>query len=190
MQVVARVGGRGSSAGLVLVGVELPEVIEHEIVQDQLLRWREPDVREVLCVCALALRATLLVPHRASSALRRAHRDWSPLNIVAEPTADAASVTVWMNRIDKALRRELTRPVFQTWNPTLEPAKGSVICDYTFERPVVTTASHAALDLLQRAQGRGRVWFVGAYSRYTMPLLENGVKSAMETGARALAPAR
>ena len=30
-----------------------------------------------------------------------------------------------------------------------------------------------------RALGLVQVWFVGAYSRYSMPLLENGVKSAM-----------
>ena len=39
-------------------------------------------------------------------------------------------------------------------------------------------------DLASR-QGSGHVWCVGAYARYSMPLLENGVKSAMEV-ARAL----
>ena len=36
-----------------------------------------------------------------------------------------------------------------------------------------------AIETLQRMQGHGHIWLVGAYSRYSMPLLENGVKSAM-----------
>ena len=107
-------------------------------------------------------------------------RDWSPLNIVTQPEAEAASVTVWMNRIDSDLRSQLRRPLFQTWNPVIEPAKSHVIADFSFERPVVNAASVTAMAELQASQGHGHVWFVGAYSRYSMPLLENGVKSAME----------
>jgi len=90
-----------------------------------------------------------------------------------------------MNRIDDDLRRELSRPVYQTWNPHAEPDAATVIADYSFERPVVTADSVKAMADLQAAQGHGHVWFVGAYSRYSMPLLENGVKSAMVV-ARAL----
>jgi len=106
-------------------------------------------------------------------------RDWSPLNIVVTPSEDAASVTVWMNHIDKALTAELSAPVFQTWNPVIEPETSTVIADFAFERPVVTAASVRAMAALQEAQGDGHVWFVGAYSLNSMPLLENGVKSAM-----------
>ena len=49
----------------------------------------------------------------------------------------------------------------------------------------MTPASEASMQQLRRAQGDGHIWFVGAYSRYSMPLLENGVTSAMEV-ARAL----
>lgn len=126
-----------------------------------------------------------VVLHTDARLLPARRRDWSPLNIFVAPHADAASVTVWMNRIDGALRRELDRPVFQTWNPIVEPSPGMVLADYAFERPVVTTRSEAAMAQLASAQGAGHVWFVGAYSRYTMPLLENGVKSAFEV-ARAL----
>ena len=60
-----------------------------------------------------------------------------------------------------------------------------MIADYAFERPVVTPASAQTMARLDASQGAGRVWTVGAYSRFSMPLLENGVKSAMEV-ARAL----
>lgn len=110
--------------------------------------------------------------------------DWSPLNIVVTPGEDAASVTVWMNRIDKSLRAELQKSVFQTWNPVREPRASSIISDSSFERPVVTAESVQAMATLQKAQGTGHVWFVGAYSLDSMPLLENGVKSAMVVARR------
>jgi len=50
----------------------------------------------------------------------------------------------------------------------------------SFERPVVTKASVAAMKVLAASQGRGHVWLVGAYVRHSIPLLENGVKSAIE----------
>jgi len=103
---------------------------------------------------------------------------------VVDRAADAASVTVWMNQIDAGLRAELRGNLFQTWNPVVEPAPASVTCDYSFERPVVTVESEQSMAKLHAAQGRGHLWFVGAYSRYSMPLLENGVKSSLEVARR------
>eukprot|EP00965_Chrysotila_dentata_P146189 4827582-Pleurochrysis_carterae.AAC.1 len=89
-----------------------------------------------------------------------------------------------MNHIDAHLSSDLQRDLFQTWNPHREPAADTLKVDYTFERPVVTAASVAAMEQLQRSQGEKHVWLVGAYSRYSMPLLENGVKSALEVRTR------
>ena len=136
----------------------------------------------VFCYRYESKRVVLHTDERLMPALKR---DWSPLNIIAHPQANAASVTVWMNRIDRSLRHELTANVFQTWNPILEPEKDLIIVDYSFERPVMTSSSAHSLAILAQSQGAGHVWLVGAYSRYSMPLLENGVKSAMEV-ARAL----
>mmetsp|Transcript_34592 Transcript_34592/g.90575 ORF Transcript_34592/g.90575 Transcript_34592/m.90575 type:complete len:214 (-) Transcript_34592:279-920(-) len=140
-------------------------------------------------VCA-ALRAfeyerKRVVLHTDASLMPPLRRDWSPLNIVVDPRHDAASVTVWMNRIDHGLRSELGGvTLFQTWNPHAEPEAATVKYDYSFERPVVTFDSAKAMQQLQDAQGRNHVWFVGAYARFSMPLLENGVKSSMEVARR------
>jgi len=125
-----------------------------------------------------------VVLHTDSSLMPASRRDWSPLNISLDPEADAAAVTVWMNRIDGKLREELSGPIFQSWNPAVEPRADTVKADYYFERPVVTFDSVAAMQDLQQLQGVGRVWFVGAYSLDSMPLLENGVKSSIEVASR------
>lgn len=132
-----------------------------------------------------AYESNRVVLHTDSALMPSNRRDWSPLNIVVDPSQHAASVTVWMNRIDHQLRDELQAPVFQTWNPIIEPHPSKLLADFSFERPVVTPASQQCMGSLHASQGHGHVWFVGAYSRYSMPLLENGVKSAMEV-ARAL----
>ena len=125
-----------------------------------------------------------VVLHTDAALMPAARRDWSPLNLVVTPSEDAASVTVWMNRIDADLRAELTADVFQTWNPVVEPAKRTVLADFAFERPVVTSASVAAMGALEERQGERHVWLVGAYSRDSMPLLENGVVSAIAVAKR------
>ena len=60
------------------------------------------------------------------------------------------------------------------------------VVDATFERPVVTAASAVGIRALQAIQQRRnaeqdgrRVWFCGAYSLYAIPLLENGIRSAL-----------
>ena len=80
-----------------------------------------------------------------------------------------------MNQIDPAV----SPAVFQTWNPLIEPAQDHVVSESYFERPVVTTRSADAMRRLAGIQGSGGVWFVGAYALYSVPLLENGVRSGV-----------
>jgi len=58
-----------------------------------------------------------------------------PLPVLFQTTpgaGGAASVTVWMNRIDSHLRGALALPVFQTWNPACEPRAASVEADFRY----------------------------------------------------------
>lgn len=122
--------------------------------------------------------------HTDASLMPARRRDWSPLNLVVSPTGSAASVTVWMNAIDEKLRQSLSAPVFQTWNPVTEPRPEAVEADVAFERPIVDPAAVRAMGKLARCQGRGSLWLVGSYVRCSMPLLENGVTSAIEVAKR------
>ena len=75
--------------------------------------------------------------------------------------------------------RETAESADQAWQHA-EPDPATVVADYAFDRPVVTAASARAIAALDEAQGAAHVWCVGAYSRLSMPLLENGVCSAIE----------
>ena len=107
-------------------------------------------------------------------------RHWAPVNIVVSDEHDKPMATIWMNRVQPALR-ELS-PVFQTWNPIVEPAPGTMRARARFERPVVNAASLVGareIERLHEQVGR-QLWFCGSYLGPGIPLLE----SASATAAR------
>ena len=107
-------------------------------------------------------------------------RHWAPVNLIQSPEHDKPMATIWLNRVQPALRD--ASPVFQTWNPVLEPRAETLRARSRFERPLVNSASLVGareIAMLQAQQGR-RLWFCGSYLGPGIPLLE----SAAETAAR------
>jgi hypothetical protein len=68
--------------------------------------------------------------------------------------------------------------VFQTWNPIIEIDKEKILYEFSFERPIMDRAAADAVGTLERINGTGNIWFIGAYSIYGIPLLESAVLSA------------
>jgi predicted NAD/FAD-binding protein len=126
------------------------------------------------------------VLHTDMSFLPRLEEDWATVTLGVNPEATASDCTIWMNRVDCALRAQLQHDVYQTWNPITRIAEEKVVARFEFERPVLTLASEAALELLGRLNGQDRIWFVGAYTLYTMPLLESGTRSAIRVANQLL----
>ena len=185
-------GGGSEQGGNGRVVVE--ERFDHVVVATQAntaLKLLENPAEEVRAALAAIPYETnrVLVHTDATASMPSSHVDWSPFNFVLKPGADAPQVDIWLNACDPYLRSNLTAPVFQSWatHPELEPDPETVVVDATFERPVVTAASAAGIRALQAVQqhpaaardGR-RVWFCGAYSLYAIPLLENGIRSAVQ----------
>jgi predicted NAD/FAD-binding protein len=112
--------------------------------------------------------------------------DRAVCNLGIDKCTGKSDCTIWMNKVDAALGSKFHRNVFQTWNPLIEPSKNKILFDTWFERPVMTIETNTALDLLASIQGQGNLWFIGAYSLYSMPLLENGTRSAIRVANRLL----
>ncbi len=115
----------------------------------------------------------------------RERRHWAPVNLVVSREHDKPMATIWMNRVQPALRG--LSPVFQTWNPIIEPAAEHLRAQAKFERPVVNAASLVGareVDLLHAQHGR-RLWFCGSYLGPGIPLLESAAATAA-TVARAI----
>ena len=109
---------------------------------------------------------------------------WSPVNFVVSADHNAPMATIWMNAVVPELKTDA--PVFQTWNPLIEPDPSTVLGDVTLQRPAVNATSDAALadlETLHDAPGR-RIWFVGSYAGVGVPLLESAARSARRVADR------
>jgi predicted NAD/FAD-binding protein len=92
--------------------------------------------------------------------------------------------TIWLNRVQSGLDRE--PPLFQSWNPIIEPAPGTVVTEAAVARPLVTLETRgipARLAALHRDPNR-RVWPVGSYAEEGIPLLEAAASSAARVARR------
>jgi predicted NAD/FAD-binding protein len=95
----------------------------------------------------------LLMPQR--------RRVWSAWNYASHRLAgDKLSVTYWMNRLQGLPD---TLPLFVTLNPIREPDPASVHWRGEYTHPVFNAAALRAQRQLWSLQGRGGVWFCGAY---------------------------
>jgi hypothetical protein len=76
-----------------------------------------------------------------------------------DPSA-SVSVTYWMNRLQSL---PASAPRFVTLNPTAPPRADLVIQRQICEHPIFDSRALAAQERLWSLQGRGGVWYCGAY---------------------------
>jgi len=110
----------------------------------------------------------------------RDQRDWAPVNFILESGQSKPMATIWMNRVQPALRN--SPDVFQTWNPIVEPQADKLLAEAKVERPIVTGDSVKAIKELRDLRHRrgSRLWVTGSYAQWGIPLLEAAVVSAIE----------
>jgi predicted NAD/FAD-binding protein len=124
-----------------------------------------------------------VIVHTDAALAPRDRRHWAPVNLICSDAHDKPMATIWMNRVQPALREQ--SPVFQTWNPIVAPREDSVRARSRFERPLVNGASLEAartMRLIQAQPGR-RLWFCGSYLGPGIPLLESAARTAADVAA-------
>jgi predicted NAD/FAD-binding protein len=101
------------------------------------------------------------VLHSDQALMPRRRAVWSSWNYAADrERSEALSVTYWMNRLQGIPD---ATPLFLTLNPMRDPAAGHLIRSEVYEHPMFDAAAIRAQAALWSLQGRGRVWFCGAY---------------------------
>jgi predicted NAD/FAD-binding protein len=120
-----------------------------------------------------------LVVHNDTRFMPRQRQDWVPLNFNMTPDLRDSMFTVWINPVEPTLAK--APPVFQTWNPIVECAPGTVHSRATLTRAVVHSGTDAALAKLRQlhAEPGRRVFFAGSWAYPGVPLLESAVRSAI-----------
>ncbi|MCI4665275.1 MAG: FAD-dependent oxidoreductase [Neomegalonema sp.] len=114
--------------------------------------------------------------HRDPRLMPRRERVWSSWNFSALRGGgdQPASVTYWMNRLQN-LPKE--RPLFVSLNPLEEPDPELEFARYSYAHPLFDSAAFAAQQRMESLQGRGGVWYAGAYHGWGFH--EDGLKSAL-----------
>ena len=124
------------------------------------------------------------VLHRDPSLMPRTRRAWSSWNaVVDESVSESASLTYWMNRLQNINR---AMPLFVTLNPHRDPDPETVFGEYEYAHPFYDGAAFAAQSAFDRVQGRGGVWYAGAWLGYGFHEdgLRAGLRVAEAFGAR------
>lgn len=103
---------------------------------------------------------------------------WAPVNYILQEHSHAPMVTIPLNTVHKELTQ--SAPVFQTWNPLIEPNADKIYHQVKLFRPLMD--SHALrgqylIEQLHQEPDR-RIWFCGSYATPGIPLQESAARSA------------
>ncbi len=145
-----------------------------------LLADASADERELLGSFAYSTNEVWL--HGDTSLMPRRQSVWSSWNFVTDDTsADAPSVTYWMNRLQNL---PCQSPLFVSVNPGRAPAAAHA--SFSFEHPMYDAAAIRAQRDIHRIQGVRNIFFCGSYCGYGFheDALSAGLDVAEQLGVR------
>ena len=157
-----------------------PELFDRVILAThapQALRMlAQPDAQEQAILSALRTEGNRMVLHSDTDLMPRRRSIWSSWNYVTEAapglTDRPISLSYWMNRL-QSLQTE--RPLIVTLNPEREPRH--IHDEAILHHPQFDAAARQAQQRLPEIQGRGGVYYAGAWTRYGFH--EDGLLSAL-----------
>ncbi len=145
----------------------------------------DPQERAVLGTFRTAPNRAIL--HSDPSLMPRRRKVWSSWNFLSGgPEVDRtrpAPVTYWMNRLQGLAS---PAPLFVSLNPGREPDPALVHASFDYAHPVLDAAAFAGQRAIGAIQGRGGVWYAGAWLGYGFHEdgLRSGLAAAAALGAR------
>eukprot|EP00126_Sphaerothecum_destruens_P005251 Sdes_comp18667_c0_seq1m8904 len=109
-------------------------------------------------------------------------KSWNALNIFSSSNRGECMFTAWHNSFQPDLGNE--RHIFATGNPLVPIAKEKILRVSQFDRSIVDASTPKNIEKLWDLQGIDNIWICGAYASQGIPLLENGVTSALTVAER------
>ncbi|PTV96310.1 hypothetical protein C8J27_102104 [Rhodobacter aestuarii] len=136
-----------------------------------------PDADEAEILGAFQVEANRMVLHSDESFMPRRRNLWASWNhVTAAPPGGLRnrpiSMSYWLNRLQGV---QSDAPLIMTLNPEHEPH--SLHHEVTFSHPQFDSAALGALERMGEIQGRGGIWYAGAWTRYGFH--EDGLLSAL-----------
>ena len=172
VRAVRRLPPHSASAG---VWIDTDHGSEHfdEVVlaghsdQSLALLGTQASADETAVLGAIRYHRNRAVLHTDASVLPKRPKAWAAWNYVRSATAAQEQSAVCLHYLINRLQPlPWQQPVVVSLNPTLEPAADRVHGEFDYAHPVFDLAAIAAQARLPEIQGRARVWFAGAWTRY------------------------
>lgn len=138
-----------------------------------------PDKDQARILGALRYKANRAVLHDDPRMMPRRRACWSSWNYIGAGDRSGIGVTYWMNRLQSL---PTDQPLFVTLNPPADIPDDRIFDACAFAHPQFDRAAVAAQDELPGVQGRGGVYFAGAYARYGFH--EDGLASGLDAARR------
>ena len=177
------VGERGQTVELLTE--RGPESFDRVVVathSDQALRLLgDPTPTETSVLGAIRYQRNVATLHTDARMLPTNPRARASWNYAVDTGSRHATVTYWMNQLQSIDSR---RPLLVTLNRRDAIADASVLAEFEYQHPVFDMDALAAQRRRPEIQGRGGIFFAGAYWGYGFH--EDGVQSAIEA-VRAIA---
>ncbi|MBN8535320.1 MAG: FAD-dependent oxidoreductase [Rhizobiales bacterium] len=108
-----------------------------------------------------------VILHRDARLMPKRKRAWAAWNVIGASDEGAGErpvmVSYWMNRLQGI---DESRPLFVTLNPRKAPVPESVFGRFSYAHPQYDAAALAAQRALPELQGRGGIYFAGAWTGY------------------------
>jgi len=125
---------------------------------------RDADNEEAAILSAFRTQTNRAVLHTDEALMPRRRRAWASWNYLSERADEQAlAVTYWMNELQTL---ETKTNCFVTLNPFSEPREDKVVAEFLYEHPVFDSAATKAQREIWNIQGRGGVWYAGAWLGY------------------------
>ena len=122
------------------------------------------------------------VLHLDPALMPRRRKVWSSWNFLSSgDPADRdrpSPVTYWMNRLQGL---ETETPILVSLNPRTDIRSDHVFAEFDYAHPVMDETSFCAQAQIEAIQGRGGVWYAGAWLGYGFH--EDGLKSGLRIAA-------
>ena len=128
----------------------------------QIVTNQDPQEREILS--AFRTQPNRAVLHTDIDHMPRRRRAWSAWNYSSTPGEHQhLAVTYWMNKLQKLGTKQ---NYFVTLNPATSPSEETIVAEFDYHHPVFDARATKAQEDIWAIQGRGNVWYAGAWLGY------------------------
>ena len=143
----------------------------------------DADFEERALLGAIRFAPNVAYLHRDVSLMPERRAAWGSWNYLHQDGGAPGGVTYWMNNLQPI---DPTRPLFVSLNPPREPDPALTFARYGYDHPQFDTPSLAAQRRFGRIQGRGGLWYAGAWLGHGFHEdgLTAGLRVALALGGR------